>query len=149
MAETLQTQFSDGQKRSRIVDDAVSVIEAEIQDKGGLAGLAVKGAFALVKGTSPGFVRQVVAKLFDEFLSAFEGPYSQAVAEGRSPGALIVPEKSKVASDLLRATDERVRRMDNKALRKAYEKLRPTAQKHVEDAAPRLAGLLDRHASPN
>lgn len=146
MAETLKAQFDGGEKRARIIDDAVDVIEAEIKDKGGLGGLAIKGAFALVKGTSPGFVRSVVDKLFDEFLGAFEAPYAQAIAEGRSPGALIASQKSQVASDLLRATDARIRKADNNALQKAYEKLRPSAQKHVEEAAPRLAGLLDRHA---
>ncbi len=147
MADTLRAQLSAGDKRARVVDDAVSVLEAEIQDKGGLGGLAIKGAFAILRGTRPGFVRHVVDKLFDDFLDAFEAPYADSIAQGLPPGGLVVARKAEVASRLLRAADDRVRQADNLALQKTYDKLRPTAQKHVEEAAPRLAALIDRHAS--
>jgi hypothetical protein len=32
-------------------------------------------------------------------------------------------------------------------IRKTYDKLRPTAKKHVSASAPRLGQMLDRHVS--
>jgi hypothetical protein len=146
MTTPLREQFQDPAVRSRILDDALGVVEAEVGDKGGLGGLAIKATFGLVKGVGAGFMHKALDKLFDEFIGCFEDPYQRAVNAGKSPGALIVTEKSKVASALLSITDAKVRRADNPLIQKAYDKLRPSAQKHVEDAAPRLAGLLDRHA---
>ncbi len=147
MAASLTEQISPPEKRQALVNDALEILDAEVQDKSGLSGIAVKTAFKLVKGVQPGFLRKVVENLLDEFLLKVDPTYQRALAEGLSPGGLVVKEKTSVASALLSVTDARAARAESELVKKTYAKLRPTAEKHVEAAAPRLAGLLDRHAA--
>jgi hypothetical protein len=149
MAATLAEQMAPAQKRNALIDDALSVLDEEVNDKSGLSGMAVKTAFKLIKGIQPGFLRKVVEKLLDDFLVKTDPIYQSAVAAGLSPGAHIVKEKGTLASALLSVTDRRAEQAEREMVKKTYAKLRPTAQKHVEAAAPRIAKLLDRHASPN
>ena len=46
--------------RPKVIADCVKVIEEEVDAKSGLTGLAVKGAFAVVKAVKPGFVPEAV-----------------------------------------------------------------------------------------
>lgn len=149
MAASLKEQMAPVQKRNALIDDALSVLDEEVSDKSGLSGVAVKTAFKLIKGVQPGFLRKVVDKLLDDFLEKTNPIYQSAVAAGLSPGAHVVKEKAALASALLSVTDRKAEQAESEMVRKTYAKLRPTAEKHVEAAAPRLAKLLDRHASPN
>lgn len=149
MPASLAEQFSSQEKRTALVDAALKLLDAEVKDKSGLSGLAVKTAFKLIQGVQPGFVRKVVEHLLDDFLVKMEPIYQDALTEGLSPGGLVVKRKSEVASALLGVTDQRAERAQTELVRKSYKKLRPTAQKHVEAAAPRLSKLLDGHAEPS
>lgn len=146
MAAPLKEQFSTPDKRNALVDDALQVLDLEVKDKSGLSGVAVKTAFKVVKGIQPGFLRNVVEGLLDDFLAKTDPLYQEALAAGLSPGGLLEKEKARFASSLLSVTDGKAERAQSEVVKKTYRKLRPTAQKHVEAAAPRLAGLLDRHA---
>ncbi len=143
---SLKDALGTGDKRREVIDDSCRVLDQEVADKSGLTGMAIKGAYKLVQGIKPGFVRQVVDRLLDEFLDALEPSYQQALAEGKRPGDYLKANSGRVADALLAVTDARASRADNGAIKKTYEKLRPTAKKHVEAAAPRLADMLDRHA---
>lgn len=147
MAASLSEQISTPDKRNALIDDALQILDAEVKDKSGLSGMAVKTAFKLVKGVQPGFLRKVVDALLNEFLTQVDPVYQKALTEGLSPGGLVVKEKTSVAAALLSVTDRRAAEADSELVKKTYAKLRPTAEKHVEAAAPRLSGLLDRHAS--
>ena len=68
LTEALTTES----KKSAVVDDCVALIDAEVADKGGLTGLAIKAGYGTVKGIKPGFVRQVVSDLLPEFAHALE-----------------------------------------------------------------------------
>jgi hypothetical protein len=52
-----------------------------------------------------------------------------------------------VSEALLAITDGRAQRAKNQAVKGTYEKLRPTAKKHVEAAVPRIGRLVAKHAS--
>jgi hypothetical protein len=143
---SLKEQLGTGEKRERVIQDAVTVLDKEVADKGGITGLAIKGGYKLVQGMRPGFVQQVVTGLLDDFLEAMDPLYQEAAAKGRPAGAHLIDNKGRVADALLAVTDRRAEKSDSGALKKAYEKLRPLAKGQVEAAAPRLAGLLERHA---
>jgi len=143
---SLLSQLSSPPKRTALVQDAAQTLEAEVSDKGGISGLAIKAAFAVVKNLRPGILGQLVDKLLDDFLVALDPFYQKALLQGRKPGAYVTEEASAVAAALLGITDQKARRASSEVLRKTYEKLRPSAQKQVEAAAPRLGQLLDRHA---
>jgi hypothetical protein len=133
--------------RGKVIYDACRVLDEEVADKSGLGGIAVKAAYGLVKGIKPGFIRQAVDHLLDEFLDAMDPFVTEAKSKEMKAGALILSDRSRMANALLAVTDRRLEGAESGAVRKTYEKLRPAAQKHVEAAAPRVAGLLDKFAA--
>jgi hypothetical protein len=145
---SLSEQLGTGDKRRAVVDDALTVLDQEVQDKGGLTGLAIKGAYKVVQGVRPGFVRQVVDGLLDDFLSSLDPIYQEACQKQRPAGQYLLENKSRVADALLRVTDDKAAHAKGGGLKGAYEKLRPMAKKQVEAATPRLSALLERHAAP-
>ncbi len=143
---SLADLVSGAGKRGAVVDEACRVLDQEVDDKGGLGGLAIKGAYHLVKGIKPGFVRQVVDHLLDDFLVALDPLYQEAVAAKKSPKAHLEANRARMADALLSITDRRAENAQRGAVKKTYEKLRPAAKTHVEAAAPRLGAMLERHA---
>ena len=133
-------------KRAEVINDACQVLDAEVADKGGLSGIAIKGAYGVVKGVKPGFVREVVDNLLDDFLDAVDPIYQEAERDGISARHHLVANSGRMAEGLLKVTDARAERAQRAVIKKAYLKLRPTAKKHVEAAAPRLGDMLERHA---
>lgn len=144
---TLRELLGESDKRSAVIDDALRVLDAEVADKRGLAGIGIKTAFKIVKGLGADFLRKVVDHLLNDFLDALDPIYQEALQQNRAPGVHLRSDPSRVANALLSITDVRARNADNRVIRKAYEKLRGIAQKQVEAAAPRLGQLLDRHTA--
>lgn len=144
---SLAEQLCSGEARTKVVDDACKVLDQEVADKGGITGLAIKGAYKVLQGIKPGFVREVVDALLDDFLGALDPLYQEALSKQRPPGAYLRENASRVADALLQVTDQRATQAKRQVVRSAYDKLRPMAKKQVEAAAPRLADLLDRHAA--
>ena len=142
---TLKEQLGTGEKRQQVIDDAIKVLDAEVADKRGLTGLAVKGGYKVVQGVRPGFVRDVVTGLLDDFLDAMDPLYQEAKQKSRPAGAYLLENKGRMAEGLLAVTDRKAQRADG-MLKKAYDKLRPLAKGQVEAAAPRLSQLLEKHA---
>lgn len=143
---SLRERLGCGEKRQQVIDDACEVLDQEVKDKGGITGLAVKGAYAVVKGIRPGFIRQAVDHLLDEFLDALDPFLAKAASANQSPSAYVRQQAPAVADALLAITDQKAQRAESGLVRKTYDKLRPTASKHVEAAAPRLGALLEKHA---
>ena len=142
---SLKEQLGSGEKRQQVIEDAVKVLDQEVADKGGITGLAVKGGYKVVQGIRPGFVKDVVSNLLDDFLESMDPLYQEAKQKGRPAGAYLVENKSRTADSLLGVTDRKAQRADG-VLKKAYEKLRPLAKGQVEAATPRLGQLLEKHA---
>jgi hypothetical protein len=142
---SLKEQLGSGEKRQQVIEDAIKVLDAEVADKGGLTGLAIKGGYKLVQGIKPGFVKDVVTRLLDDFLEAMDPLYQEAKQKSRPAGAYLLENKSRVAEALLAVTDRKAKNADG-VIKKTYEKLRPLAKGQVEAAAPRLAQLLEKHA---
>ena len=141
---TLKQQLGDSDRRGAVIDDALRVLDAEVADKRGLSGMAIKTAFKVVKGLSSGFLREVVDHLLDDFLDALDPMYQDALAQDKRPSAQLKADPGRVATLLLAITDERAKQADNQVVRKAYDKLRGIARKQVEEAVPRVGAMLDR-----
>jgi hypothetical protein len=140
--------MANGDKRQQVIDDACKVLDQEVADKGGISGLAIKGAYKIVQGVKPGFVREAVDGLLDDFLNAVDPLYQEAATKKVSAGTYLRDNSSRMADALLAITDGRAQRAKSQVVRGTYEKLRPMAKKQVEAAAPRLGDLLNRHAAP-
>src|SRR3954470_4739893 len=145
---SLREQLGSGDKRSAVIVDACQVLDAEVADKSGLSGLAIKGAYKVVQGVRPGFIRDAVDHLLNDFLSAVDPVYQEAAAKKQKAGSYLEQNSSRVADALLAVTDQRAERADSKVVKSAYQKLRPMAKKQVEGATPRLSKLVEKHAEP-
>jgi hypothetical protein len=143
LTETLTSES----KKSAVVDDCVALIDAEVSDKGGLTGLAIKAGYRTIQGVKPGFVRQVVTDLLPEFAQALEPIYAEAKAQGQNVRQHFDSNATRVADALLGITDEKAKRSKSGMVKGTYEKLRGTAKKNVEAAVPRLAVMIEKHAS--
>lgn len=143
---SLKEHIANGNRRQVVTDDACAVLESEVAEKSGLSGIAVKAAYKLLKSMKPGFVRDVVDGLLDEFLDALDPICQEAAANGQDPAQYVRENRSRTADALLTVTDNRARTSTRTSLKAAYEKLRPAAKRHVEAAVPRVGDLLARHA---
>ncbi len=135
------------ERRKAVVADGVRLIQAEVDKKGGISGLALKGAFKVVSAVSHDFVPHVLDKLIPEFAQKLEPFYDerQREAPGQPMEQFLSNRASAVANALLTITDARAARADKGPVRSAYEKLRGMAQRNVEDAVPGIGRLVDRH----
>lgn len=143
---TLREKLKDDATRQRVIDDAIKVIDAEVSDKGGLGGMAIKGAYAMVKGIAPGIIQKLLNGLLPDFLDALQPFADKAAQTNVDLKQHLTQQPSVVANALLSVTDSRAAKADAGTLKKGYEKLRPSAQKHVEQALPRLADLVKSFA---
>ncbi len=142
LAEVLTSE----DKKSRVVRDTLDIIDAEVADKGGLSGMAIKAGYKAVKGIKPGFLEKVVSDLLPEFADAVEPIYQEAVGRSRPVRDYFVENKSRVADGLLAITDGKAQRSKSGVVKATYDRLRGSAKKNVEDAVPRLGALIEKHA---
>jgi hypothetical protein len=146
MASLTETLTSET-KKAAVVEDCCSLIDAEVADKGGISGLAIKAGYAAVKGIKPGFIKHVVNELLPDFASALDPLYQDAKKGGKPVGAHFSSNASRAADALLAITDAKVQHSKIALIRGTYEKLRGSAKKNVEAAVPRLGRLIEKHAS--
>jgi hypothetical protein len=140
--------LTDTAKRPRILTDCERLIDDEVSSKGGLSGIAIKAAYKVVCAVKPGIIRESMDMLLDDFVKRLEPFYADHRKAGASPsqfGDTLSRRPSEVADALLGITDDRAKRAKNATLKGAYEKLRPQAKKHVEEAVPRVGRTLSPH----
>src|SRR5687768_13574691 len=142
---SLKEASGDPAKRTAIIADCCTLVDEEVSSKSGLSGLAVKAGYAAVKGIKPGFIPQVVEKLLPDFAEKLDPIWTDAKADPK-PVDFVVKNKSRVADALLSVTDEKAKTAKSGVVRSTYDKLRGSAKKNVEEAVPRLARLLEKHA---
>ncbi|MBI4508108.1 MAG: hypothetical protein HY698_00635 [Deltaproteobacteria bacterium] len=134
--------------RERVVGECCGLVDEEVKSKGGLTGIAVKGAYAMVKAIKPKFISEVVDGLLDEWVAKLEPFYGdwQASGKGKPLGDFLAARSGAVAEKLLEVTDARAGVTTHSSVKKMYEKLRPAAKKHVEEAVPRLGKVVEGYA---
>lgn len=141
-----ETLTSDS-KKNQVVDDCCNIIDAEVSDKSGLSGFAIKAGYAAVKGIKPGFVRHVVVDLLPEFAGALDPIFQEALGKGAPVASHFNQNASRVADALLAITDGKAQRSTSGVVKGTYERLRGTAKKNVEAAVPRLGKLVEKHTA--
>jgi len=142
LVEALQ----DPSVRRAVIEDGARLVEAEVEKKGGISGLALKGAFKVAQRVRHDFVLDVLAKLLPGFAEKLE-PFCEARAREAPDQPLeryLADRAGEVADALLSITDGRAARAEG-PLRATYEKLRPAARRNVEEAVPGIGRILDRH----
>jgi len=133
-------------RRARVIEECVGLIDAQVKRKGGLGGIAVKGAYATVKAIKRGFVSSTVDALLDDWLHKLQPHHDKwSAGGGGSFSEFLIARSDDVAEDLLLVTDERAATTSHTTARKAYVKMRGSAKKNVIEAIPELARMIERH----
>lgn len=142
---SLAEVFQDEAKKKAVIADAEKLVDEEVASKSGLSGFAVKKGFEAVKGIKPGFIREVLDKLLPEFAEKIDPLWAEGQKAG-DPTSFFEKNRGRVADSLLSVTDGKIDRAKSSIVRSTYSMLRGSAKKHVEDAVPRLAKLVAKHA---
>jgi len=141
---TLKEILSRPGARPQVIRDCEQIIEEEVASKG-LAGIAIKGAFAVVKAIKPGFIAEVIDSLLDDFADRLDPMYQAAKTKNEPITVHFNAHAGEAAEALLGITDQRAQRAKNQVIKTAYEKLRPMAKKHTEAAIPRVGRMIAKH----
>ena len=144
---TLLEALTDEAKKSDVVKDCCALIDAEVKEKGGISGLAIKAGYGAVKGIKPGFVEHTVEDLLPAFAKALDPIYTDAKSQNKAVSDFFNSNSSRVADALLSITDERAARARSAVAKSAYDKLRGSAKKNVEQAVPRLGRLIEKYGN--
>lgn len=134
--------LTDSAKKPLIVKDCCALIDEEVKDKGGISGLAIKAGYGAVKGIKPGFVEDVVESLLPDFARALDPLEAEAKAQNKGVSDFFSANPGRVADALLSVTDGKAARAKSGVAKSAYDKLRGSAKKNVEQAVPRLGKLI-------
>jgi len=132
--------------RPAVLADAQRLVDAEVQAKGGISGLAIKTGYKAVQSVKPNLVPEALNNLLDRFVERLEPLFTQWKSgdAGQSFESFLVGRKKEVANALLGVTDDRARSSSG-VVKKTYEKLRPQGEKNVEAAVPGLARLIQKY----
>ncbi|MEH1868416.1 MAG: hypothetical protein V7K69_25935 [Nostoc sp.] len=131
-------------KKAMVVDECCNMIEVQLASKSGMSGIALKTAFAALKGVKPGYIPYVVEQILPQCLTALDPIWSEGVQKG-DPIGYLSANRSHTADALLGVTDARAKNAKHQIVRGTYEKLRGSAKKHVEEAIPDLAKVIDNY----
>jgi hypothetical protein len=140
----LSDGLSNPEKKAAVIDDCVRMIEAQLASKSGISGIALKTAFAALKGIKPGYIAYVVEQILPQSFTAIDPIWSEGVQKGDPVGHLVA-NPSDTADALLSVTDARVVNTKRQIVKGTYEKLRGSAKQYVEDAVPDLAKIIDNY----
>lgn len=132
-------------KKKDVIKDCCELIDAEVKDKGGISGLAIKAGYSAVKGIKPGFVEGTVEDLLPEFARVLEPIYEDAKSQNKEVSSFFASNSERVADALLSITDAKAQRAKSGVAKGAYDKLRGSAKKNVEQAVPRLGKLIEKY----
>ena len=146
MASLVQA-VQDQQKRPLIIKDCEALINDQVNQKRGMTGIAVKGAFKMIRSFKPGIIPRSVDDMLDEFSEKIDPFWTRCQNEKQDPTQFFSRNSTEISNALLSITDERARNSPNKVLIKAYGSLRKKAVEHVSAALPDLAKLIAKHAS--
>jgi hypothetical protein len=134
----------DSNKKAMVVDDCCTMIDAQLASKSGISGMALKAAFAALRGIKPGYIPHVVEMLLPQCFAVLDPLWNEGVQKG-NPVEYMAASRSQAADALLSITDERIKDSKRALVRGTYEKLRNSAKQHVEAAVPDLAKVIDRY----
>jgi hypothetical protein len=143
VAATLKDILLAPERRELVVADLQALVDTEVSSVSGMSGFAVKGSYAVVKKFKSGFVPHAINQMLPEFAHKLQPYYSQYdPARDGSLSSYLVANNSAISDVLLQVADGRARKSGHETVKKAYQKLRPQAKKHVEHALPALTREL-------
>ncbi|MDZ8104123.1 MAG: DUF6918 family protein [Nostoc sp. ChiSLP01] len=141
----LSDELLNPNKKAMVVEDCCNLLETQVASKSGISGMALKAAFGALKGIKPGYIPYAVEQLLPQCFTAIDPIWNEGVQKG-DPVGYVIANSSDTADALLSVTDARLKTVKRQIVRGTYEKLRGSAKKHVEEAVPDLANIIDKYA---
>ena len=147
MVAALKDSLLDESKADALRADVLALIDAEVADKKGASGLAVKGGYGAVKKVGPSYIDSAVSALWPDYVDKLD-PFWQSynVAPQGTFGEYLVANGDAASDALLSVTDARIDETDKSVVKKFYGSLRGSAKKNVTEALPRVGDLVAKHA---
>ena len=143
LAEALLSQDN----RPAVIRDCAQLIDGEVARKTGITGMAIKGGYKIFKKVKPGIVEEAMDSLLDEFVEKLDPIYEEYRTQhaGESLERYLVGNGPRIADTLLEITDGRAKASEHRVIKKAYYKLRPMAEKQIQDALPAVSKLVEKY----
>lgn len=133
--------------KPQVVADCLALIDAELADKTGFSGNAVKLAYRTVSSFASGYVRRTTDSMLPEIVGKLQPYWADFITSGGSEfGDYLAKRGDEVAESLLSVTDAMAAASDKPAVVKAYRAVRGGAAKHIEAALPRVGDLVVKYA---
>ena len=143
---TLSETLLAADRRPQVVADLAAVIDAEVKDKKGLSGGAIKAGYAAVRRFNPSIASDATNRMLPDVATALQ-PFWDDFAGAGDFGAYLAGRGDEAADALLAVTDKRAAATDREPLRRAYKGLRGKAKDNVKQALPRVGRAIQQNAS--
>ncbi|GAA2489110.1 DUF6918 family protein [Terrabacter carboxydivorans] len=142
MSTAVSDALLEPTRRPVAVATLTDVIDAEVSDKSGFGGTAVKAGYAAAKKLGGNFVTSATDRLLPQFAGALDPFWA---TKGEQPfGAHLAAQPDAAADALLAVTDAKAASTSHTSAAKVYGSLRGKAKEHVVAALPRLGAAVER-----
>jgi hypothetical protein len=146
--KSLKDIIADPKVSQAVVDDGLRVLDQEVAKRSGIGGMAIKAAYKLIKNVQGGrALEKAVKVLIPEFIEKVDPYYARFQEEGKGKTweDYLRPHYDTLADELLSVTDRKIQGTDNRAIRGAYDKLRPKGRKEVVASLPALTRMMEKY----
>ncbi|NEQ51622.1 MAG: hypothetical protein F6K11_16020 [Leptolyngbya sp. SIO3F4] len=141
----LSEKIKDKAVRENIAADCAKLIDKQVAAKGGLAGIAMKTAYGVIKGIGASYIPSAISRLLPDTCKALEPIWQEGTAAG-DPVQYLSDHRDRTADSILSVTDARIEGSSNGVVSATYKKLRKSVKNDVEAAVPDLAQIILSHA---
>lgn len=136
--------------RPQVAAECCLLVDQQVAAQHGVSGAAVKLACKTVNTFRPGHIGHMVQVLLPEMADQLE-PYWAGFCASASAGSrfgdYLASCGAEVSHALLAVTDARAAASGRPVVIKAYQAVRGSAARHVEDALPRIGDLVQKYAT--
>jgi len=146
--KSLKEITEDPNVSQAVLIDGMRVLDEEIARRSGIGGMAIKGAYKVIKNIQGGrTLEKAVKVLMPEFIDKLDPYFARFQEEGtgKTWEEYLRPHYDSLADQLLAVTDQKIQATDNRAVRGTYDKLRPKARKEVIASLPALSRMMERY----
>ena len=143
---SLREAAQDPQKRQLLVKELTALVDDEVKRTSGVSGLAVRGGYKVVSSLKGGrMVPIAVNSLLDKFIDGLAPLVERYRESGEARFSSFMVRNERDAVNALLAVTDRRAETASSAVKSAYKKLRPIAEKQVAGALPAVGAWLDRY----
>ena len=134
----------DPNKKKMVVAECTNLLAVQVAKMQGISGMALKAGYTAVRGLAPNYCAEAIERLLPESFTAIDPIWSEGVQTG-DPVKHLSQNSDLTADALLGITDAKIEKSKNTTVRGVYSKVRKSAKKHVEEAVPNLAKIIDNY----